>query len=271
MSSDFLFRSSPPISRRRSESPFSGGGKSDKTDLVDRNELRQRSERVKSAIDRARAVGEGDPAREVTLIAVSKTQPVEAIAALYELGHREFGENYVQELVSKAEELERRGLTGIRWHFIGHLQSNKAKALVPWVAAVHTLDSEGTAKELAKRWLAAGPERGLLPVFLEVNIDGEDSKGGVLPDQAPGLAMALGQIGGLELRGLMCIPSPKSNGGGPARAFARLRALEADCQPATRGDLSMGMSGDFETAISEGATHVRVGTSIFGERPAQEK
>jgi pyridoxal phosphate enzyme (YggS family) len=198
----------------------------------------------------------------VELIAVSKGQTVDAIAALYELGQRDFGENYVQELVAKAQELSERGLFEIRWHFIGHLQSNKAKLLAPWVCAVHSLDSAGTARELAKRWTALG--RGeKLPVFLEVNIDGEASKSGVLPEAAPALAGEIGAQGGLDLRGLMCVPAA----GGSRAAFARLRELEAQCRPHTHGELSMGMSGDFEDAILEGASWVRVGTSIFGERP----
>jgi PLP dependent protein len=224
--------------------------------VLSKAEIRANYERTRAAIEAA-CVGSARPA---TLIAVSKTQPADAIAALHELGHRDFGENYVQELAAKAQELEARGCRGIRWHFIGHLQSNKAKQLVETVAAVHSLESESTARELAKRWRALG-RMVALPVFLEVNIDREASKSGVMPEQAPEIARKIDALEGLELRGLMCVPAPGSQG-----AFARLRELELRSRPSTRGDLSMGMSGDFAAAIREGATHVRVGTSLFGAR-----
>src|SRR5690606_37677247 len=116
--------------------------------------------------------------------AVAKTYPLEAIEALYRLGQRDFGENYVQELVSKAEAAAQRGLEGIRWHFVGHLQSNKARMLIPHVHAIHSVDSVRLAEELAKRWRSSGRE-GRLPVFLEVNLSGEETKAGVHPDDAP--------------------------------------------------------------------------------------
>jgi pyridoxal phosphate enzyme (YggS family) len=209
--------------------------------------------------------------RVVQLIAVSKGQTVDAIAELYNQGQRDFGENYVQELTTKAQELSERGFFEIRWHFIGHLQSNKAKQLAPWVSSVHSLDSESTAKELGKRWLALKREEAL-PVFLEVNIDREKEKSGVSPDDAVKSAREIGAVPGLELRGLMCVPKahgPGYSNGHSESAFSRLRDLEQKCRPFTQGDLSMGMSGDFENAIAEGATHVRVGTSLFGPRPAK--
>jgi hypothetical protein len=232
--------------------------------------LKERYEDVQARIFKASA--ERKIARRdhiVDLLAVSKGQTADAIADLYALGQRDFGENYVQELVEKAETLSERGLFEIRWHFIGHLQSNKAKQLARWVSSVHSLDSESTARELAKRWKETpGAGEGPLPVFLEVNIDSEAAKSGVKPAAAPALAQAIAGVEGLELRGLMCVPAEASGSG----SFARLRELEEKCRPYTKGDLSMGMSGDFEAAIREGATHVRVGTSLFGPRakgPAQ--
>jgi hypothetical protein len=209
---------------------------------------------------RYRAIASKVPAG-VTLVAVSKGQPASAIAELYKLGHRDFGENYAQELVAKAEELH--ACYDLRWHFIGHLQSNKAKLLMPHLHSVHSVDSIKLARELAKRWKEQDRD-GKLPTFLEVNIDGESSKTGLMPDQVASLAERIAdEFRELELQGLMCIPNPE----GAGAAFAHLRALELKCQPHTRGKLSMGMTQDFEQAIREGATHVRVGTAIFGPRP----
>ena len=112
---------------------------------------------------------------ELTLVAVSKNQPIEKIEELYSLGHRDFGENYSQELCSKAKEMAAKGYTDLRWHFIGHLQTNKVKDIVPWVYSVHSVDSEKLALELAKRWSQRG-RSGTLPCFVEVNLDGEETK-----------------------------------------------------------------------------------------------
>jgi pyridoxal phosphate enzyme (YggS family) len=213
-------------------------------------------------------IAQAAPAPEkVTLIAVSKTQPADAVEALYRLGHRDFGENYVQELVAKAKELEDRGCTGIRWHFIGHLQTNKVKALLPCLHTIHTVDSEKLARELAKRWKEAA-RPGKLPVFIEVNIDQEDSKAGLPPSEAPALAQKLSELPELDLQGLMCIPAvaPGTQETAPTAAFTKLRELETQCRPYTQGQLSMGMSADFEAALHEGATHIRLGTILFGPR-----
>lgn len=189
------------------------------------------------------------------LIAVSKIQPASAVKELWDLGHRDFGENYVQELLEKASELERMGCTGIRWHFIGHLQTNKVKAVLGLHPIIHAVDSEKLAREIHKR---AGAQ---VPVFLEVNLDGESTKSGVSPQDAPPLSKIVSELPALQLQGLMCIPAP-----GNAGAFKQLRELESVCRPHTHGALSMGMTQDFEAALAEGATHVRVGTAIFGER-----
>ena len=196
---------------------------------------------------------------EVTLIAVSKNQPIEVIEELYRLGHRDFGENYVQELVSKAPALELRGCTGIRWHFIGHLQTNKVKILLPFVYSVHSVDSEKLGRELAKR------AQSRLSIFLEVNLEEEPAKTGVAPEKVPALVKVLAEMPELNLHGLMCVPTPMAGANGTA--FLTLRELESRCRPSTQGKLSMGMTSDFEVAIREGATHIRVGTAIFGPRP----
>jgi PLP dependent protein len=197
----------------------------------------------------------------VVFIAVSKVQSVEAIQTLYNLGQRDFGENYAQELLEKAEHFLVQGVRDIRWHFIGHLQTNKVKQILPFVASIHSVDSLNLAQEISKRWvpLSHGHD---LPIFLSVNIDDEDSKDGVRPSEAPAVALEFSKLPGLSLEGLMCIPAP----GGSGDAFQRLGHLEIACRPATKGKLSMGMSDDFPLAIAEGATHIRVGTSLFGKR-----
>jgi PLP dependent protein len=207
---------------------------------------------------------------DVTLIAVSKTQPIEAIQELYGFGHRDFGENYVQELTEKAQTLLDEGITDIRWHFIGHLQTNKVKQLLPYVTSIQSVDSIRLAQEISKRLQSLHAQtseesRKLLPIFLNVNIDQEESKDGVAPIDAREVCEAISTLPGLSLEGLMCIPAP-STPESQHLAFHRLRELEYLCRPFTHGQLSMGMSSDFAIAIQEGATHVRVGTSLFGQR-----
>jgi pyridoxal phosphate enzyme (YggS family) len=200
----------------------------------------------------------------VTLVAVSKGQSIEAIEQVYRAGQRDFGENYVQELLEKAEALQARGCTELRWHFIGHLQTNKVKALMPWVSCVQSVSSLKLAQELSKRWATSG-RTGKLRVYLQVNQDAEETKSGVSEQDAPSVAREIAALPGLELLGLMSIPDPDVEGG-TAPAFARLRELEKSCRPHTQGALSMGMSSDFEAAIRLGSTLVRVGTALFGPR-----
>jgi len=207
----------------------------------------------------------------VTLIAVSKLQSVDSIRKLYELGHRDFGENYVQELVEKAEAFRDQGITDIRWHFIGHLQTNKVKQLVPFVNVIQSVDSIKLAQEISKRLQSLHGESGdenqiALPIFLNVNIDQEESKDGVSPLDVHEVCESVSHLPGLRLEGLMCIPAPTSSSLVGSHPFHRLRELEQLCRPFTHGQLSMGMSGDYQAAIREGATHVRVGTSLFGKR-----
>jgi len=221
------------------------------------------SERYLKIQERVKKASVGRDTGSVTLLAVSKTQPASAVEELYRLGHRDFGENYVQEAVEKARVLEERGCTGIRWHFIGHLQTNKVRMLIPFVHAVHSVDSLKLAQELAKRWSASERE-GKLPIFLEVNIDAEESKTGVAPSDACELAEKTAALDALIVEGLMCIPSPER--GSTGNAFQALRELELKCRPHTSGKLSMGMTADFETAMAMGSTHIRIGTALFGQR-----
>jgi pyridoxal phosphate enzyme (YggS family) len=213
--------------------------------------------RAKIAAAAARA---GRPPEGVRLLAVSKTKPEALIRAAYAAGQRDFGENYVQELVAKAPALA--DLPDLRWHVIGPLQRNKVKQVVPVAALVHTVDRAELASELDKRAAAAGR---VVAVLLEVNVSGEASKAGCSPDAAHRLADAVRALPHLRLAGLMTIP-PDSGEREQARPFfAALRELRGRLG-GDLAELSMGMSQDFEIAIEEGATIVRVGTAIFGAR-----
>jgi hypothetical protein len=209
----------------------------------------------------ARACGR-DPAG-VRLVAVSKTFPAEAIRAVHALGQRDFGENYVQEAAAKMASLS--DLAGIEWHLIGSLQSNKAGIAASRFAWVQTVDRA----KIAARLSAARPA-GLPPlsVCIQVNASGETSKSGVAPGEAVGLARVVAGLPRLKLRGIMGIPEPTVDLGLRRAQFRVLRHVFEECQ--AKGlpvdTLSMGMSADLEDAIAEGATLVRVGTSIFGAR-----
>jgi len=196
---------------------------------------------------------------DICLIAVSKTIGVEAVRSAVEAGIRDFGENYVQEAMIKIGSFG----SDIRWHFIGHLQTNKARQVVGAFALVHSVDSDRIAVELNKRALAAGIVQ---DVLIEVRLDPEGAKTGVEPDSLGALADCVGQLPGLRLRGLMGIAPVVSDPDHARPHFARLRGLLDCLPPQCRAILSMGMTGDFEPAIMEGATHVRIGTAIFGPR-----
>ena len=191
----------------------------------------------------------------VTLVAVSKSQPTEAIREAYASGQRDFGENYVQEWREKAEALA--GLPGLTWHFIGSLQTNKVKYLAGRVALVHTVDREDLGREIAKRWEKAGARA---RVLVEVNLGGEASKAGCAASSVPALVELLRGLPALDVAGLTCIPPPDED---PRPYFRELRAMRDRLGLV---ELSMGMSGDYPVAVEEGATIVRVGTAIFGER-----
>jgi pyridoxal phosphate enzyme (YggS family) len=211
-------------------------------------------ERIASAAKRVNR----DPA-EVTLVAVSKVHPPEAIRTAHAAGQRVFGENYVQELLAKATALE--DLDDLSFHFIGHLQRNKAKDVARLNVVVETVDSARLADALAKRAEAAGRR---LSVMVQVNVGGEAQKSGCAPDEVASLVKAVRGHEPLELLGLMTIPPLTEEAEQSRPFFAALRALRDAHAPGLA--LSMGMSHDFEVAIEEGATHVRVGTAIFGPR-----
>jgi hypothetical protein len=199
----------------------------------------------------------------VALLAVSKGHPVQALAAAHAHGQHAFGESYVQELVRKAPGLET--LPGISLRFIGRLQRNKVKDLlrVSALRAVDGVDSLALAQTLDERARAAGRS---LEVLLQVNVDREPQKAGVLPEDLPALIDAVRALPALSLRGLMTIPRANADPESARPAFAALRGYAEQHE---LPELSMGMSADLEVAVQEGATMVRIGTAIFGQRPAK--
>jgi pyridoxal phosphate enzyme (YggS family) len=216
-------------------------------------------ERIARACDRA-----GRAHDSVTLVAVSKTHSAAAVREAVAAGQRHFGENYVQESVAKIGELS--GSEGLVWHFIGPIQSNKTRSIAEHFHWVHTLDRDKIAQRLADQRESANLPP--LSVCIEVNVSGEASKSGVTPEDAPRLADNIAAMPRLRLRGLMAIPEPTPDEALARRRFAQLRELRdaLNARGHTMDALSMGMSADMDAAIAEGATLVRIGTAIFGDR-----
>jgi len=219
---------------------------------------------IREKVSRACARAGRSPS-DVTLIAVAKTFPSSAVQGAVDAGVADIGENYVQELLAK-----RRDLAGaaIRWHFIGHLQSNKVKDIAPWIEMIHAVDSASLAIEIDRRAAKAGR---VIECLIEVNTTGEETKFGAAPARVAALVRSLGSCDNISLAGLMTIgpflPDPE----GSRPMFRRLRELKEEIgslaqSNVTMRHLSMGMTGDFEVAIDEGATLIRIGTAIFGPR-----
>lgn len=210
----------------------------------------------------AAAVAAGRAPEEVTLIGVGKSQPATAIRAAAGEGLGDVGENYVQEALEKMQALADLPLT---WHFIGPLQSNKTRPVAERFQWVHSVDRLKVAQRLSGQRPHYAPP---LQVCLQVRLGDEPTKSGVTPRELPALAAAVAELPRLTLRGLMCVPPVETDSARQRHWFAELRRLRDGLAGAGhRLDvLSMGMSGDFELAIAEGATHVRVGTALFGAR-----
>lgn len=202
---------------------------------------------------------------QVRLLAVSKTFDATAVAEAFSAGQTAFGENYVQEGVDKILCLREAGLSGIEWHCIGPLQSNKTRVVAEHFDWVHTIDRLKIAQRLSEQRPAELPP---LQVCVQVNVDGGSNKSGVTPDELPALAQAVAALPRLRLRGLMCIPEPAPSFEQACEVFARARSLFEQMRAAGLqvDTLSMGMSADLEAAIASGSTLVRVGTAIFGRR-----
>lgn len=223
----------------------------------------ERLANVRGRIEAACAACGRDPA-EVTLVAVSKLHEAADVVAMAALGQRIFGESYIQEAIPKIEDCP----PGLEWHFIGHLQRNKAKFAIGRFALIHTVDNLELARTLQNRNAACGLTQA---VCLQVNVAGEAQKSGVDPAGLPELAEAVIGMPNVALRGLMVIAPVFDDPEGARPAFAGLRKLRDELAVRLAMPLpvlSMGMSGDLEAAIMEGATHVRVGTDLFGPRPA---
>lgn len=212
------------------------------------------SARIASA---AQAAGR-DPA-SVQLLAVSKTKPANAIREIHAAGVCDFGENYLQEALTKQQAL---GDLSLIWHFIGPIQSNKTKAIAEHFDWVHSVDRLKIAQRLSEQRPAGLPP---LNICLQVNVSGEDSKSGCTPADLPALAKAVAALPNLRLRGLMAIPEPTDDRAAQEAAFATLRQLQEGLGLGL-DTLSMGMSHDLEAAIAQGATWVRIGTALFGAR-----
>lgn len=202
---------------------------------------------------------------EITLVGVSKTHPAESIRAAYDAGLRHFGENRVQEWEGKHAAVDSLGAT---WHLVGHLQSNKAARAVRLFHCIDSIDDLPLAQRIDRA--SAGPPPGTtLRVLIEVHLGGEETKSGVTPEGLPALAESLIALPHLSLAGLMCIPPFFENPNQARPYFARLRELRSHLETRTGKRfpvLSMGMSHDFEAAILEGATEIRIGTALFGTR-----
>ena len=214
---------------------------------------------IQAACDRA-----GRNREDVTLIAVSKTKPIQMLQEAYDFGVRVFGENKVQEIVDKYEALPK----DISWHMIGHLQRNKVKYVVGRAALIHSVDSVRLAEAIDQE----AEKKGIvMPVLVEVNVASEESKFGVRVEQCADFIENIAKMEHISVEGLMTIAPFVENAEDNRKYFAKLRELSVDISAknidnVNMRDLSMGMTGDYEVAIEEGATMVRVGTGIFGER-----
>ena len=224
--------------------------------------LQQNYRDVCSDIARAAAKA-GRSSESVRLVAVGKTFPAGDIREVYAAGQRDFGENYIQEWYEKTEDLA--DLSDIVWHIIGDVQSNKTKFVAERAHWVHTIGRLKTARRLSAQRPSEMPP---LQVCIEVNIAGEAAKHGVAPDKAVALACEVAKLPNLKMRGLMCVAKADAGEAELREAFGRMRVLLAELNAAgvAADVLSMGMSGDMEIAVACGATHVRIGSAIFGRR-----
>ena len=227
-------------------------------DMVKEN-LKTVEENIAAACERS-----GRRREDVTLIAVSKTKPVEMIMEAYDAGIRDFGENKVQELVDKYDKCP----GDIRWHLIGHLQTNKVKYIVDKVKMIHSVDSLKLAEEISKQAVKHGVN---VNILVEVNIADETTKYGISYEDCENLVLQIIGLPNIFVKGLMCIAPFTEISEENRKFFKKLCKLDVDIKQKMSnntfmGVLSMGMTGDYAVAIEEGATHVRVGTGIFGER-----
>lgn len=223
------------------------------------NQSQQSRQSVLDQIQQACGRVQRDPA-SVQLLAVSKTHPSQSLREMYQAGQRSFGENYLQEALTKIDELQD---LEIEWHFIGHVQRNKTKHLAEKFDWVHGVDRLIIAERLSSQRMDS---RKPLNICIQVNIDGQDSKDGCQPDEVVELVKQISQLPNIRLRGLMVIPAPENSVAfaDAKTLFEQVKSLHA--RPQDWDTLSMGMSGDLDAAIAAGSTMVRVGTALFGAR-----
>lgn len=225
--------------------------------------IRENLDIVETNIDAA-CNRSGRAREDVTLIAVSKTKPVEMLKEAYDAGCRDFGENKVQELVEKYDQLP----DDVRWHMIGHLQRNKVKYIVDKVYLIHSVDSLRLAEEISKE---AVKKNVTVSILVEVNVAGEESKFGITTEETVSLVENIAKLPNILVKGLMTIAPYVENSEENRLYFAKLKQIYVDIihkniDNVFMEELSMGMTGDYEVAVEEGATYIRVGTGIFGER-----
>jgi PLP dependent protein len=223
----------------------------------DGGELGNRLHYLRECISRA-AIRSGRTSEEITLIAVSKHQSAKSVLALAQLGIEDFGENYVQEAIGKSESLR-----DLRWHLIGGLQKNKTGKAVGLFETIHTVDGEALGKVIDRK---AGEIGKIQRVLVEVNLSGEAHRSGIAPEATLALCECLDRQPHLALEGLMGVAPVATKREEAQRAFGKLRSLYEQLPKQNRRTLSMGMSGDFEIAIENGATQIRIGTALFGAR-----
>jgi pyridoxal phosphate enzyme (YggS family) len=232
------------------------------------SELKERIASVQERIEAAARRAGRDPT-DIVLVAVSKTRPPEAVIAACRAGLHLFGENRVEEAGPKAQAVARllAPAAGPTWHMVGHVQSRKAISVLPWAAMVHSVDSVRLAERLSRFSVEAGSD---LAILLEVNVSGEGSKYGLTPQELPGAVEAIGPLPALRLEGLMTMAPIAADAESVRPVFARLSGLRQEMAQRHPGlnwrHLSMGMTDDFEVAIEEGSTLVRIGRAIFGEQ-----
>lgn len=233
--------------------------------ILSADEIKNNFDRIKERVNNA-AIKCGRNPDEITIVSVSKTHPVDTIKAGRKAGITVFGENYAQELKEKHDLLEATEQS-IKWHYIGHLQTNKVKYLIPFVNLIHSVDSIHLAEEISKQAIKYNRN---VEILLQVNTSGEDSKSGCNPDDIYAFAIEAIKIPNLNITGLMTIGSFTENIIQIRKEFKMLRTIKEEMNN-NYGlkqfiNLSMGMTGDFEIAIEEGSTFIRVGTAIFGQR-----
>ena len=225
--------------------------------------LKENLENVKKLVEEA-CLRTGRNTSDVTIVAVSKTKPEEDIMELYRAGQRDFGENYIQELRKKHDDLPK----DIRWHMIGHLQRNKVKYIAEYIHLIHSVDSYALAETINRE---AAKHNRVIPVLIEVNVGGEESKFGVSPEEAADLVSEISRLPNVHIEGFMTSAPFYEDPEEDRECFAKLRDLSVDIESKRIDNvkvnaLSMGMSNDYIVAVEEGSTMVRVGTSIFGAR-----